>query len=106
MFRNVSAEIFVVCQDFLAPKKIDPKFLDIKYVFKDLDSDLQNGKAGPSLNIFKPDKKKQRHRDGYEDGATILFKSRDITELLETDDAVTMLGTTNKFTFDSEEAKK
>jgi AdoMet-dependent rRNA methyltransferase SPB1 len=34
--RNVSAEIFVVCQDFRAPKYIDPKFLDPKHVFKEL----------------------------------------------------------------------
>lgn len=33
---NVSAEIFVVCRDFIAPKHIDPKFLDPKHVFKDL----------------------------------------------------------------------
>ncbi|KAI0244154.1 AdoMet-dependent rRNA methyltransferase spb1 [Massospora cicadina] len=104
--RNVSAEIFVVCKDFLAPKKIDPKFLDIKYVFKDLDADLQEGKAGESLNILKPDKKKQRHRGGYEDGVTILFRARDITELINTTDPITLLGSTNQFRFDSEEAKK
>lgn len=36
--RNVSAEIFVVCRDFIAPKHIDPKFLDSKHVFKDVSS--------------------------------------------------------------------
>ncbi|KAI0240112.1 AdoMet-dependent rRNA methyltransferase spb1 [Massospora cicadina] len=105
IFRNVSAEIFVVCRDFLAPKR-STQFLDIKYVFKDLDADLQEGKAGESLNILKPDKKKQRHRGGYEDGVTILFRARDITELINTTDPITLLGSTNQFRFDSEEAKK
>jgi AdoMet-dependent rRNA methyltransferase SPB1 len=35
--RNASAEIFVVCQEFLAPKKLDPKFLDPKFAFKEVD---------------------------------------------------------------------
>lgn len=104
--RNVSAEIFVVCQDFLAPKKIDPKYLDIKYVFKDLDADLESGKVAHSVNIFKSDKKKTRHRDGYADGATILHNTKDIMEFVESEDPVTVLSSTNRFIFDSDKAKE
>merc|ERR1712098_323763 len=60
--RNESAEIFVVCQHFLAPDKIDPKFFSYKSVFADVAKDTNNQK----LNLINPTKI-TRKREGYAD---------------------------------------
>lgn len=69
--RNESAEIFVVCQYYKAPDKLDPKFLQPTYVFKDLETDPAN-----KLTLFKPEKKlKKAKADGYAEGDYTLFHS-------------------------------
>ncbi|KZT75162.1 hypothetical protein DAEQUDRAFT_748241 [Daedalea quercina L-15889] len=109
--RNVSAEIFVVCRDFLAPKHIDPKFFDPKHVFKDLSASLpEEGDKGMSsknyqANVFQPEKKR-RNRDGYDDGDYILFKKAGAAEFIRCQDPIAFLGSINKFTFDTEEEKE
>lgn len=70
--RNVSAEIFVVCQGYLAPDKIDPRMLDPKYVFQELDE-----ATVIKTNIFAPEKHR-RQREGYEDGNYGQHKSCDV----------------------------
>ncbi|PWN49592.1 FtsJ-domain-containing protein [Violaceomyces palustris] len=113
--RNVSAEIFVVCQDFKAPSRIDPKFLDPRHVFKDLEpvasapgvpEELKGTSAGNAhANVFEP-KKVRRNREGYADGDYTLFKSIDVSDFLRSHDVIGILGTYNKITFLSDEAKQ
>ena len=109
--RNVSAEIFVVCRDFLAPKHIDPKFFDPKHVFKDLSASApEEGEKGTSsknfqANVFQPEKKR-RNRDGYDEGDYILFKKATAGDFIRCPDAVAFLGSVNKITFETEEEKE
>jgi AdoMet-dependent rRNA methyltransferase SPB1 len=79
--RNESAEIFVVCLGYLAPKKIDPKLLDPKYVFEELD--LNPAKRA---NVMQKQKANQRHRDGYEVGVTVLYKEMSACDFVKHED--------------------
>ncbi|CAK7243019.1 MAG: AdoMet-dependent rRNA methyltransferase spb1 [Sporothrix thermara] len=93
--RNVSAEIFVVCRGFKAPKRIDPRFLDPKAVFAELADPTPNNEA----RVFNPEVKK-RKRDGYEEGNYTLYKEMPASEFIQTTDPIAVLGQYNKLTFD------
>ena len=110
--RNVSAEIFVVCQEFLAPKYIDPKFLDPKHVFKELSSSSAplplsitldpsatalDGTAQPTTNGVTNSgaslalngttnifapEKKRRAREGYAEGDYTLYRTLPVRSLV------------------------
>lgn len=93
--RNVSAEIFVVCRGFKAPKRIDPKFLDPRSVFAELADPTPNNEA----KVFNPEKKK-RKRDGYEEGNWTQHKEAPVTEFIQTTDPIAMLGGLNRLSFE------
>ncbi|MCJ1431317.1 AdoMet-dependent rRNA methyltransferase spb1 [Xylographa pallens] len=93
--RNVSAEIFVVCRGFKAPKRIDPRFLDPRSVFAELADPTPNNEA----KVFNPEKKK-RKRDGYEEGDYIQFKEAPASDFIQTTDPIAMLGSLNKLSFE------
>ncbi|TVY84219.1 AdoMet-dependent rRNA methyltransferase SPB1 [Lachnellula suecica] len=93
--RNVSAEIFVVCQGFKAPKRIDPKFLDPRSVFAELSDPTPNNEA----KVFNPEIKK-RKRDGYEEGNYTQFKEVPASDFIQTTDPIAILGSLNKLSFE------
>ncbi|EJD52173.1 FtsJ-domain-containing protein [Auricularia subglabra TFB-10046 SS5] len=105
--RNVSAEIFVVCREFLAPKTIDPKFLDPKHVFKELGAAAGKGTSAGNVqeNVFQPEKKR-RQREGYADGDYTLFKQCNAAEFVRAPDPIAVLGTVNKIVFNTDEEKE
>ena len=93
--RNVSAEIFVVCRGFKAPKRIDPRFLDPKSVFAELAGATPNNEA----KVYNPEVKK-RKRDGYEEGDYTQFKEVAASEFIQTADPIAILGGYNKLSFE------
>ncbi|KAL6248569.1 AdoMet-dependent rRNA methyltransferase spb1 [Rhinocladiella similis] len=93
--RNVSAEIFVVCRGFKAPKRMDPKFLDPKHVFAEVQEPTPNNEA----KVFNPEKKK-RKREGYEEGDWTQHKEVPVTDFIHTTDPIAILGSVNKLSFD------
>ena len=97
--RNVSAEIFVICRGFKAPKRIDPKFLDPKAVFAELSGPTPNNEA----KVFNPGQKK-RKREGYEEGDYIQFKEAPASEFVHSNDPIAMLGTLNRLTFEQQDS--
>jgi AdoMet-dependent rRNA methyltransferase SPB1 len=93
--RSVSAEIFVVCRGYKAPKHLDPKFLDPRSVFAELAAPTPNNEA----KVFKPEIKK-RKREGYEDDDWTQFKEVPVSEFIQTTDPIAMLGGLNKLSFE------
>lgn len=96
--RNVSAEVFVVCRGFKAPRHIDPKFLDPRSVFAELPDPTPNNEA----KVFNPERQK-RKRDGFEEGNYIQFKEASAYDFIQTTDPIAMLGDLSRLTLDLKE---
>jgi AdoMet-dependent rRNA methyltransferase SPB1 len=96
--RNVSAEIFVVCKGFKAPKKLDPRLLDPREVFEELADGPQNNEA----KVFNPEKKR-RKREGYEEGDLLQHKTVPVMEFIRSEAPIDVLGETNKLEIDPED---
>ncbi|KAL7692206.1 putative calcineurin-like phosphoesterase domain, ApaH type [Plasmopara halstedii] len=93
--RNESAEIFVVCEHFLAPHSIDPKLFDPKYVFDQVDSQEK------SITIFHPkfgDRK--RHREGYDEALGVTLTNEcSVSQFIDAHDPIRLLTDTTSIKF-------
>nr|XP_022917461.1 pre-rRNA processing protein FTSJ3 [Onthophagus taurus] len=96
--RTESAEIFVVCQYYIAPDKIDAKFMDPKYVFQELDIEPTN-----KLNVFHPEKKKKAKAEGYKDNDYTLYHKLPVTEFIKHFNGIDLLQAASEITFDDDE---
>lgn len=84
--RVESAEIFVVCQYYKAPDKLDARFLDSKYVFEELEIESQN-----KLNVFHPDKQKKARAEGYPENDYTLHHKLPVSHFIACSSAVEAL---------------
>ena len=92
--RGTSAEIYVVCNGYLAPAKIDPRLLDHRTLFADYE--------GPKQAIDVLARTKQtRNRSGYEDGAEVLYKECPAETFVHSDKPAELLGQYHAFLLDA-----
>lgn len=95
--RNESAEIFVVCQHYIAPEKIDPKFFDPKYVFSELEINSAN-----KLNVFHPEKQKKAKAEGYAENDYTLYHKLSVKDFLASESAIEPLQDASEIVIDDE----
>lgn len=97
--RKESAEIFVVCQYYKAPDKIDAKFFDPKYIFEELDIEPQI-----KINLLKETsskKDKKAKAKGYE--STDVSRIISVTDFIAAENGLNLLANATQIAFDSPE---
>lgn len=101
--RNESAEIFVVCLNYKAPDKIDPKFLDAKHVFSEVEIAEPTDKV---VELVNPEKKKKAPAEGYETGKTLLFNRAKASDFIMGDSPIHVLNNCHEIIIDESRIKK
>ncbi|XP_069834880.1 pre-rRNA 2'-O-ribose RNA methyltransferase FTSJ3 [Dendropsophus ebraccatus] len=94
--RSESAEIFVVCQGYLAPDKIDSRFFDPKFAFKNVESPVQT--VSQLVSTKKP------KAEGYEDGP--VYQRASLVEFLKAQNPVDFLSKISEIVIDEPDLEK
>ena len=92
--RGTSAEIYVVCQGFLAPRKVDPRLLDPRHLFAEYEGPKQ------AVDVLSH-AKRPRNRSGYEDGVSALYKECPAETFILCDKPAELLGQYHTFLLDA-----
>ncbi|XP_036983891.2 pre-rRNA 2'-O-ribose RNA methyltransferase FTSJ3 isoform X2 [Artibeus jamaicensis] len=93
--RHESAEIFVVCQGFLAPDKVDSKFFDPKFAFKEVEVQAKT--------VTELVTKKKPKAEGYAEGDLTLYHRTSVTDFLRAANPVDFLSKASEIVLDDEE---
>lgn len=93
--RHESAEIFVVCQGFLAPDKVDSKFFDPKFAFKEVEIQAKT--------VTELVTKKKPKAEGYAEGDLTLYHRTSVTDFLRAANPVDFLSKASEIAIDDEE---
>uniref|UniRef100_A0A8C8SME2 pre-rRNA processing protein FTSJ3 n=1 Tax=Pelusios castaneus TaxID=367368 RepID=A0A8C8SME2_9SAUR len=96
--RNESAEIFVVCQGYLAPDKIDSKFFDPKFAFKEVEVQAKS--------VSELVTKKKPKAEGYAEGDMTLYHRFTLTDFLKASNPVDFLSKANEITLGDGELER
>jgi len=91
----------VVCQYYIAPDKLDPKFFDPKHVFSELEVENTN-----KLDIFHPEKQKKRRAEGYPENDYTLYHQLSAKEFIACEDAVVALQNASEIVIDDDAIDK
>ncbi|GBG32672.1 AdoMet-dependent rRNA methyltransferase spb1 [Hondaea fermentalgiana] len=104
--RNVSAEIFVVCREYLAPHKIDPRLLDPRHVLSQVEKEEELTEQQAINKLFHKRDKQRRNRGGYsEDAGALVFKSAAAADFVNSSEPVQALASLTEINFKDEASK-
>ncbi|KAF5402373.1 AdoMet-dependent rRNA methyltransferase SPB1 [Paragonimus heterotremus] len=99
--RMESAEIFLVGQFYKAPDRIDPRFLDSRHVFGEIEVEKDRSVVVSSL---LRECKRKRKAEGYADG-DILYHELRVSDFLQASDPLEALAKANKVVLDLKEVE-
>ncbi|KAA3671514.1 AdoMet-dependent rRNA methyltransferase SPB1 [Paragonimus westermani] len=99
--RMESAEIFLVGQFYKAPDRIDPRFLDSRHVFGEIE--IEKDRSVVVSSLLKECKRK-RKAEGYAEG-DILYHELRVSDFLQASDPLETLARANKVVLDLKEVE-